>query len=347
MNVYYILNKYTSVIDVKEFEDEIIAIVQIPYKKDEYLEKLEDELIENNYYLDLKEDNENVFILRIIRIPKPQKQNYLLHLILFILTIISTLIAGAFHEGVNPFSKDIIKGFPFSISIMSILLFHEMGHYILSKKFKVDATLPYFIPFPNPLIGTMGAVIRLRSYIPNRKALLHIGAAGPWFGLIVAIVILFVGLKMSKVVPITETEAGISLGESLLFKAISYLVLGDTSDKTVYLSPIAFAGWLGLFVTNLNLIPIGQLDGGHIAYSLFGKYQKYISYVVWVLLIIFGFIYWNGWLVWAILTIILGIEHPRPLNDYTKLSKSDKIYAILSLILFILTFTPNPIEVKL
>jgi membrane-associated protease RseP (regulator of RpoE activity) len=346
MNVYYVLNKYSSVISIQEFEDEIIALVHIPYKADEYLTRMEEELLKVNYYIDIKPQQEAHFILRLIKIPKPQRQNYLLHFVLFILTIISTLIAGAFQSGANPFSKDIIKGFPFSLSIMSILLFHEMGHYILSKKFKVDATLPYFIPFPNPLIGTMGAIIKLRSFIPNRKALLHIGAAGPWFGLIITIIVLIIGLKLSKVVPMDEaSKVGFSLGESILFKFISYLVIGDTSDKVVILHPIAFAGWLGLFVTNLNLLPIGQLDGGHIAYSLFGKYQKYISYVVWIALIVFGFLYWGGWLVWAILTIILGIEHPKPLNDYTKLSKLDKIYAILSLFLFILTFTPNPIKI--
>ncbi|MEO0202144.1 MAG: site-2 protease family protein [candidate division WOR-3 bacterium] len=346
MNVYYILNRYASVLSVQEFEDYIIVLVHIPYKPEEYLAKIEEELIKINYYVEIKPSQENKFILRLIRIPKPQKQNYALHLILLILTIISTIIAGAFQEGVNPFSRDIIKGIPFSLSIMSILIFHEMGHYILSKKFKVDATLPYFIPFPNPLIGTMGAIIKLRSIIPNRKALLHIGAAGPWFGLIIAIFVLIIGLKFSKVIPLDEaSRLGFSLGESILFKLISYTLLGDTSDKVVILHPIAFAGWLGLFVTNLNLLPIGQLDGGHIAYSLFGKHQKYISYAVWIALIVFGFLYWGGWLVWAILAFVLGIEHPKPLNDYTKLSKLDKLYAILSLALFILTFTPNPIKV--
>lgn len=345
MSPYYILSKYTFVTSIEELEDGFIAYVSIPYDGENRISALEDELMKNEYYLEVSKRENNNFILKITKIPKPQKQNYLLHLVLFVLTIISTLIAGAIQAGANPFSENIIKGFPFSISIMSILLFHEMGHFILSKKYKVDATLPYFIPFPNPLIGTMGAVIKIRSAIPNRKALLHIGAAGPWLGLIVTIVVLVIGLKLSKIVDETTTREGIMLGESILFKTISYLVLGDTEDKTVILHPIAFAGWLGLFVTNLNLIPIGQLDGGHIAYALFGKNQRYISLVFLIVLLFFGIFYWSGWFVWAILALVLGINHPKPLNDYTKLSSIDKLYAILSIFLFVLTFTPTPLKI--
>ncbi|MCS7245660.1 MAG: site-2 protease family protein [candidate division WOR-3 bacterium] len=345
MSPYYILSKYTFITSIDELEHGFIAYVSIPYDVENRISALEDELIKNGYYLEVSEEESNNFILKITKIPKPQKQNYLLHLILFILTIISTLIAGAIQAGANPFSGDIIKGIPFSISIMSILLFHEMGHFILSKKYKVDATLPYFIPFPNPLIGTMGAVIKIRSAIPNRKALLHIGAAGPWFGLIVTIAVLVVGLKLSKVVDASAAKEGIMLGESILFKTISYLVLGNTEDKTIILHPIAFAGWLGLFVTNLNLIPIGQLDGGHIAYALFGKNQKYISFLFLIVLLFFGIFYWSGWFIWAILALILGINHPKPLNDYTKLNPKDKLYATLSIFLFILTFTPTPLKI--
>jgi len=346
-NPYYILSKYTIIEFIDENENGIFSIVNIPYDAENRISLLEDDLIKIGYYLEVIENKNNYFTLRIIKAPKPQKQNYLLHLILFILTILSTLFVGASQVGANPFSFEIIKGFPFSISIMSILLFHEMGHFILSRKYKVDATLPYFIPFPN-IIGTMGAVIRIRSIIPNKKALLHIGAAGPWFGLIITIIVLIIGLKLSKVVPQTGIE-GIKLGESILFKIISYLVMGDIGDNDILLHPIAFAGWVGLFVTNLNLIPVGQLDGGHIAYALFGKNYRYISLISILFLFIIGMIYWIGWVIWSIFIIILiwssGTLHPPTLNDWSKLKNSDKFYAISSLILFILTFTPQPFKV--
>jgi membrane-associated protease RseP (regulator of RpoE activity) len=345
MNILNIVSKYSILNGYIILEDGIYVSISIYNDLKSKISSMEDELIKNGYYMEIKDIENSKVIIKIFEAPKPQKQNYILHLVLFILTIISTLMAGAFQLGANPFSLEILKGLPFSISIMTILLFHEMGHYILSRKFKVDATLPYFIPFPNPIIGTMGAVIRIRSIIPNKKSLLYIGAAGPWLGLIVAIIALIIGLKLSKIVPNTPSGEGFTLGESLLFKIIANLVIGDIENKIIILHPIAFAGWLGLFVTNLNLIPIGQLDGGHIAYSLFGKYQKYISIITWIFLIIFGFLYWSGWLVWAILTLILGLTHPKPLNDFTELSKKDKIYAVLSLILFILTFMPNPIKV--
>jgi len=282
---------------------------------------------------------EHVLIQFVPRLQKPPKSNYTVNIILFILTIFTTMFAGALQKGVNPLLK-IYMGIPFSFTIILILGSHELGHYFASKRLGIEATLPYFIPFPH-LIGTFGAVIKVKSPITDRKALLEIGAAGPLVGLFFAIPAVVIGLKMSTIVPVGS--GGLQLGNSILFNIISKLVIGNLPQgKDVMLHPVAFAGWIGFFVTALNLLPIGQLDGGHIMYGLVGRYQKWFGWVTFSSLFIFGF-FWQGWFLWAVLILVLiKIQHPAPLDDISPISVKHKIIGIISIVFFILTFMPSP-----
>ncbi len=275
-------------------------------------------------------------------VAKPQKKIPWLNVMLFVATVISTMLVGAMMEGYNPLNGlDILKGVSFSVAILGILLCHEFGHYVVSRKNKVKVSLPYFIPAPT-IIGTMGAVIKSSSPFRNRRQLLEVGVAGPIAGFVVTIIVIIIGLGNSEVVPAVEEQMGIYLGDSLLFKFLTWLVVGNIAEgHTVYLDSVAFAGWVGLFVTMLNLLPIGQLDGGHIGYALFGKAQQLIAKLIWVGLIVLGF-FWPGWFVWALLILLLKTTHPPTLNDTTPLTKTHFALGIISYIIFIICFIPIP-----
>jgi membrane-associated protease RseP (regulator of RpoE activity) len=270
-----------------------------------------------------------------------------LHIILFILTFLSTLTAGALQKGVNIFKEPskITEGLPFSGTLMTILLFHEFSHYIASKKHHTKATLPYFIPAPS-LIGTFGAFIKMKSPIITRKALIDIGASGPIAGFIVSVVASFIGLNMSEIVHTKNIEGAIKLGDSILFSFISKLVIGVPPEgHDILLHPVAFAGWIGLFVTSLNLIPIGQLDGGHIAFALLGNKHKYLSIFLVITLAFLGIFYWEGWALWAVLMLILGIKHPPILYWEFPINSKRRFIGFISLLIFIVTFIPEPFKI--
>ncbi len=271
-----------------------------------------------------------------------------LPLLLFILTVLTTLMAGAMLKNVNPFSSPlaILAGVPFSVTLLSILLIHEMGHYLTARHYRIQATLPYFIPAPPVpfIIGTFGAFIRMKSPIVERKALLEVGAAGPIAGFVVAVIAIVVGLQWSTVVE-NGIGAGMILGEPLLFRWISQWLIAIPQDSDVLLHPVAFAGWIGLFITSLNLLPIGQLDGGHIGYALFGERQRYISLTMVGVLLGLGLLGWKGWLFWAVLVAFLGIGHPPVADAYTPLGRRQLVIAWVSLVIFLVTFIPAPISV--
>ena len=188
---------------------------------------------------------------------------YLLNAVLFLLTVISTFLIG---------------GFIYSLAILCILVAHEAGHYVASRKYGVPSSLPYFIPFPLPPFGTLGAVIRTKGTIPHRKALFDIGSSGPLSGLALAVPAVVAGFLLSKVVDVSQVaEQTTALGNSPLLSFLQWLCLGNLPPSTdVVLHPLAYAGWVGLFITSLNLLPTGQLDGGHIIYALFGRHSKVI-----------------------------------------------------------------------
>jgi membrane-associated protease RseP (regulator of RpoE activity) len=271
-----------------------------------------------------------------------------LNLGLFVFTFFSTLAVGALHAGVNLIEKpqDILQGLPFSLSLLLILLVHEFAHYITSRRHGIEASLPYFIPAPT-LFGTLGAFIKMRSAITTRNALMDIGASGPIAGFAVSIIAIVVGLHYSKIQALPpQTGDIIVLGDSLLFIALTKIVIGSIPDTyDVYLHPVAFAGWIGFFVTSLNLIPAGQLDGGHIAFAILGEKHRWLSKVMIGLLLLLGY-FFQGWLVWAVLLLLLGSKHPPILFPEVPLDPKRKAVALIALLIFILTFIPIPVSIK-
>jgi membrane-associated protease RseP (regulator of RpoE activity) len=230
-----------------------------------------------------------------------------------------------------------------TLALISILMAHEMGHYVACRIYGVDATLPYFLPFPVlSLVGTLGAFIRIRAPFPNRRALFDIGIAGPLAGFALCLPVLVLGVREAQVIP-SVREAGLYLGEPLLFRGAILLLRGATpDDMTLSLGPVGLAAWFGLFVTALNLIPIGQLDGGHVTYALFRRRAMLISRVgswVCVALVYFG----PNWIFWSILLRILGRRHPPTLDDGQPLGRGRAWIAALGLLVFVGCFVPNPI----
>lgn len=284
--------------------------------------------------------------IKIAFIPKSEKKESKkwVNLLLLIVTFLTTLSAGAFLEGVNPFISltNLFKGLPFSISIMVILGSHELGHYVMAIKNNVDATLPYFIPAPH-IIGTFGAIIKMKSPIRDKNALVEIGAAGPIVGFVFSTIAILIGLSLSEVGTVPASE-GLLLGDSILTKFLTSLYFSHVPEgKDILFSPIAFAGWIGYFVTAINLLPVGQLDGGHISYALLSEKHKIVGYVIFGAAVLLSFL-WFGWLIWGILFWVIGFNHPPPLDRVSELSSKHKIIGVISLIIFILTFVPTPFK---
>jgi membrane-associated protease RseP (regulator of RpoE activity) len=269
-----------------------------------------------------------------------------LHISLFVLTFLSTLLVGAVQTGADLIEEPskIYKGIPFSLTLMIILLSHELSHYFSSRKHGVEATLPYFIPAPT-IFGTFGAFIKMKSPIVTRKALIDIGASGPIAGFIISVIATIIGLNMSEIVLSAQAKGALNLGDSLLFSLLSRIILGVTpSDSDILLNPVAFAGWIGLFVTSINLIPVGQLDGGHIAYALFGEKHNRLSFILIFVMVLFGLFLWEGWFVWAVLLLIFGLRHPPVIYWEVPLDSKRKFIGWLAFIIFILTFIPTPFQ---
>ena len=278
-----------------------------------------------------------------------------LNLVLLIATIFTTLLAGAGIAGVNVYPvlraawasgnfaavlPLLYAGLPFAGTLLFILGVHEMGHYVAARRHGVQVTLPFFIPLPFiSLLGTLGAFIQLKSPVENRKALFDVGVAGPLAGFVVAVPLMALGILQSEVVRRTGVS---SLGSSLLVQAMVNTLLPHTANQAVSLSPMAFAAWVGLLITGLNLLPMGQLDGGHIAYAVLGRAARPLASVTFFALLVMGLTMWNGWLVWAFFAMITGLRHPQPLNDITPLDWGRRLLGLVTLLLFFLLITPRP-----
>lgn len=294
-----------------------------------------------------------------------------IHIILFILTVFTTFATGL------TFGGTILSALAFSGALLFILGSHEMGHYAYGRKYGVDITPPYFIPAPPVIspIGTFGAFIKIKSPISTRKALFDIGIAGPLAGIFASVPVLIIGIKLSTIVDVAQNtgEQGLTLGSPLIFTFFTGMFFGQIPEgKDLFLHPVAFAGWVGLFVTALNLIPSGQLDGGHIVYSLFSKKtHRIVSVAMIALLIIFGigteplfllsqrlpgsgagellsrlpeFEGWPGWVLWAVLLTFMGTRHPPTIHDEGELGSGRKILGLIALLIFIGCITPVPIK---
>lgn len=281
-----------------------------------------------------------------VELPEPVKKRDrpAIHLLLFIVTFFTMTFAGA-SDG-NTLSEIFVSGLPYSLTLLAILLSHEFGHYIAARRFGVDATLPYFIPFPS-IIGTMGAVIKTRSPIPGRRALLYIGGMGPLPGFIVSLAAVIIGIYWSDVRPLPAGGGELAVpifGDSLLFAGIVKLMHGSIpAGHDIYLSSYAWAGWIGFLITSLNLMPIGQLDGGHVVYALLGNKQRWFGWAAFAALVSMSFI-WEGWMVWVALTLLfLMVAHPE-VPEGEPLSVAEKIFGWLCMLILALTFVPVPVE---
>lgn len=252
-----------------------------------------------------------------------------LKIILFLLTCASTYF---------------VQGFAYSVALMAILLSHEMGHYFMTRRYGIPATLPYFIPFPLSPFGTFGAIIKMKGVVTDKKALFDIGVAGPVSGFIVAIPFIVLGIKWSTVRAITPNMDGfIQLGDPMMFRLLEGLLVGPIpAGHDLVLHPFGYAGWVGLFVTALNLLPVGQLDGGHILYALFGQRSKWVFMAVIFALAATAILYNPGWLLLVVLLLIFGMRHPQPTDASTPLDGKRKLFALVILLIFLLSFTPAP-----
>ena len=290
-----------------------------------------------------------------------------LNVVLFLATLFSVLYIGASYAlqdagVVDAESLDALTplthlhwGIPFAGTLLGIFLAHELSHYFVARRYGSPVSLPFFIPMPYSPMGTMGAVIVQKAPMRDRKALFDIGIAGPLGGLIVAIPLLILGLVLSSVgQPPPDVEVVLQEGNSLLYAAVKYMVFGKwlpSNGEDVWLHPVAFAAWAGLLITMINLIPVGQLDGGHITYALLGRRAWHLGYVA-----IAAMAAWGGWLLirgndaggfwltWAFLNLMLNPHHPPPLNDATKLDARRIALGLLALAIFILTFMPAPLR---
>jgi membrane-associated protease RseP (regulator of RpoE activity) len=286
------------------------------------------------------------------------------HVLLFALTIASTTLAGAntylafigdftLPAGGGlpmPFPALLLRGLWYSVTILAILGCHELGHYFACRYYDVDASLPFFIPIPFLLTGTMGAFIRIREPIPTKRMLFDIGIAGPIAGFLIAVPALVFGIWMSHVVRLPADQSHLlELGEPLLLRAVSWLLWGtQPAGYSLNMHPVAFAAWFGLLATALNLFPIGQLDGGHISYAVLGpRWSTYITFATVGVAIALAF-FASSWIVWTglmvVMLIMFGPSHPRVFDEHVPLDRRRVLLALFAVIMFILCFTPAPIR---
>lgn len=282
--------------------------------------------------------------------PKAPPSRLWLAVLLFVLTIASTMLVGG-QEYIESSGQIVFNwgyALSFSASLLAILLAHELGHFIVARREGVAVSYPFFIPMPFFLLGTMGAFIAIKDLVPNRRALLAIGIAGPLAGLLVAIPVLAIGLSISEVKQVVPLPGSFTEGNSLLYAAMKILIFGrflPSGGEDVYLHPVALAGWAGLLVTGLNLLPAGQLDGGHVFFALFGaRAARIMSMLVAVALLGLGFL-WSGWFIWAVMVALIGQQRSPLRNEISPLEGPWRWLAYLGLLTFILVFTPVPITV--
>jgi membrane-associated protease RseP (regulator of RpoE activity) len=333
-----------------------------------------------------RSENGQQVILLIPGLPAPKPSRPTLNLLMFLLTVISVVFAGGYFTIAEPLPKDLIaaakmiitKGWPFAVALLSILAAHEFGHYLAGRAHGVKVSLPFFIPMPFSPLGTMGAFINMKEPPRNKRVLMDIGVAGPIAGYLVSIIVIWIGLSLSTVSQIpTSFPAGQGLqieGNSITYLLLKWLHFGQLLPQPasygdvspllywikyfftgkpfplggmdVMIHPVAWAGWAGLLVTSLNLIPAGQLDGGHIFHLMFGKNgAKKLFPILLLVLVGLGFV-WSGWWFWAAMVFLLGRVYAEPLDQITQLDTKRKILGIIALIIFLLTFIPIPLSIS-
>jgi membrane-associated protease RseP (regulator of RpoE activity) len=256
------------------------------------------------------------------------------------------IFAGAIPSGGSSLGDSRVVGLSlvYALALGLILIGHEMGHFLACRRFGISVTLPFFIPAPT-LIGTMGAFIKIRAPITQKRQLFDIGAAGPLAGFVLALPAVVIGLALSKAVPSIPRGESIIFGEPLLLKFIGLFVFrGIGPGFDIILHPLAFAGWVGILVTALNLLPLGQLDGGHISYAVFGLKSRLVARVFLIVFAVMGVFFWVGWFVWALLILVLGLKHPRVWDEPSPLGRGRTITAVLLFFIFLICFIPDPVK---
>jgi membrane-associated protease RseP (regulator of RpoE activity) len=272
------------------------------------------------------------------------KQRLWLVLLLLGATFVTTTVAGASLAGADLLRAplEIVTGLPFSLTLLVILGTHELGHYFMGRWHGIHVTLPYFIPMPFSALGTFGAFIQMRGPIRNRRQLFDVGFAGPVAGLVVALPLFILGLLWSEITRMPYGMMARELGDSLLTALLKGLLQPVTAGQTLQWHPVAIAAYFGILLTGVNLLPAGQLDGGHIAYALFGRAARAVAVVTLVILVLMGMLVWNGWYVWAGFVFLTGLRHPTPLDDVTPLDRGRLLVGVGAFVLFVLTLIPAP-----
>jgi membrane-associated protease RseP (regulator of RpoE activity) len=293
-------------------------------------------------------------------VPARSRERYWLHGLLFLLTLLTTTAVGAGFQYAFardlPFDLDqslaafvrawhspatLLSGLPFSLTLMTILLAHEMGHYLVCRHYLVDASLPYFLPAP-PLLGTFGAFIRLRSAVYSKRVLFDIGIAGPLAGFVFLLPALAIGIAYSKIIPGITQQGDVQFGTPLVLRALELAIVPGVPVNDIYLHPVARAAWIGILATAFNLLPIGQLDGGHIMYSLVGDLHKRLT-KIFILALVPLAIFWPAWLVWAIVLFLLARKHPMICDD-SGIGRGRAMLGWLAMAIFVLCFTVVPVH---
>ena len=295
--------------------------------------------------------------------PPPRRRALIVALSLFAMTVFTTLAVGAqmafdyaqdaapYTRGFSPFAdllhspRMLLEGIPFSFTLLGILLAHELGHFFACRYYGIAASYPYFIPAPT-LIGTMGAFIRIRSPIVNRKALFDVALAGPVVGFIFALPALAIAVHYSKVIPGIQSNALISFGNSLLVDIFTRWLRPGVAPGDLLLDPVGRAAWVGLFCTAMNLLPMGQLDGGHLLYTLSSKLHKPVTVGTSIALLVLSRFFWVGWAVWAVLPLLFGFRHPSLLDRWEPLDRKRRLWALVALAIFLLCFMPQPFKIN-
>ncbi len=287
----------------------------------------------------------------------PPPQRVWLHVVLLGLTLVTTTLFGALAFADVPTAArngsplDLLThpafiraGLSFSLPLLFILLVHEMGHYLACRHHRLDATLPFFLPVPFG-IGTFGAFIRIKSPLRAKRELLDVGAAGPLAGFLAALPVLWLGIAASQPTPVLPETGLLIFGEPLAFKLLARVIHPQLAlGGDLYLHPTGFAAWFGLFATALNLLPFGQLDGGHVTYALFGRLQRRMSWPMLLALVALGF-QWTGWWLWAVIALVMGVRHPWMPDEAAPLDPRRRLIAWICLAVFALCFTPEPIRI--
>jgi len=335
----------------------------------EELEEIQDDLLKHGIFSHI-ESSPGFYYLKILRTSSSQRRpKYWLHLLLFLLTVVTTSLTGSLLQGHDPFASwaDFSAGFSYSFALLSILFAHEMGHYFASRYYGIEVTLPYFIPLFLPAFhpGTLGAFIKMRSPIPHKKALFDVGVAGPIAGFVVSLIFLIIGFYrlpdtqgiyayIQQIHPLDDAHGiNLVLGNTILYDIVgSFFGAGRLPMNEMYHFPFIFAAWFGLLVTAINLMPIGQLDGGHITYAMFGDRARLIAMGAFALLIFLNFYLISNfnsyiWVLWSILILVfIRFRHPPTLDNSIGLDKNRKILGWVSYIIFIVSFSPMPFYVQ-